>query len=113
MNITKIEWCTKTWNPVTGCLHNCPYCYARKQVCRFKGDYIQSLDRKFLHEIDTPKERTTKKGKIIKAAYPYGFEPTLYNYRLNEPITHKKPQNIFVCSMADLFGDFIPEKWIF
>ena len=26
---TKIEWCDSTWNPVTGCLHGCEYCYAR------------------------------------------------------------------------------------
>lgn len=30
MNKTKIEWCDSTWNPVTGCLHNCNYCYARR-----------------------------------------------------------------------------------
>src|SRR5258708_37493344 len=24
-----IEWAQHSWNPVTGCLHNCPYCYAR------------------------------------------------------------------------------------
>ena len=31
INKTKIEWCTHTWNPVTGCRHGCPYCYARKR----------------------------------------------------------------------------------
>lgn len=35
MNKTKIEWCDSTWNPVTGCLHNCEYCYARKIAERF------------------------------------------------------------------------------
>ena len=30
-----IEWCDYTWNPVTGCLHNCPYCYAAKMYKRF------------------------------------------------------------------------------
>ena len=24
----------------------------------------------------------------------------------------KKPKNIFVCSMADLFGDWVPDRWI-
>ena len=33
---SKIEWCTHTWNPVTGCLHGCPYCYARRFIDRFK-----------------------------------------------------------------------------
>ena len=25
---TKIDWCDASWNPVTGCLHGCEYCYA-------------------------------------------------------------------------------------
>lgn len=29
MNKTKIDWATASWNPVTGCLHDCEYCYAR------------------------------------------------------------------------------------
>ena len=35
MNKTKIEWCDRTWNPVTGCLHECEYCYARRIAKRF------------------------------------------------------------------------------
>jgi len=30
-----IEWAKYSWNPVTGCLHNCPYCYARDIAERF------------------------------------------------------------------------------
>jgi protein gp37 len=112
LNNTKIEWCDRTWNLVTGCLHGCLYCYARKQVARFKGDYKQALDKKFLHEIDIPKERTTKKGTTVIAPFPYGFEPTFYHYRLDEPQRIKKPQNVFVCSMADLFGEWVPDEWI-
>jgi len=40
MNRTKIEWTNYTWNPITGCLHGCPYCYAREIANRFdKGDF--------------------------------------------------------------------------
>jgi protein gp37 len=35
MNKTEIEWTDFTWNPVTGCLHGCPYCYARGTAKRF------------------------------------------------------------------------------
>lgn len=38
MNKTKIEWTDYTWNPITGCLHGCPYCYARKIAMRFGKD---------------------------------------------------------------------------
>jgi protein gp37 len=27
MDKTKIEWSDSTWNPVTGCFHECEYCY--------------------------------------------------------------------------------------
>ncbi len=42
----------------------------------------------------------------------YAFEPHLHPERLEEPYQRKKPAKIFVCSMADLFGDFIPREWI-
>lgn len=114
MNKTKIEWCDRTWNPVTGCLHKCEYCYARRIAERFGG-----------LEYGMPKHRTgknhvlaaalcheTKGGNAIAAPYPFGFDPTLYRYKLDEPQSIKTPQNIFVCSMADLFGDWVPDEWI-
>lgn len=30
MNKTKIEWTDYTWNPVTGCMRNCWYCYVKR-----------------------------------------------------------------------------------
>lgn len=35
MDKTKIEWADSTWNPITGCHHKCPYCYARGIANRF------------------------------------------------------------------------------
>lgn len=37
MKKTKIDWADSTWNPVTGCLHGCEYCYARGIANRFAG----------------------------------------------------------------------------
>ncbi len=37
MNKSKIEWCDYSWGIVRGCLHACPYCYARRMDKRF-GD---------------------------------------------------------------------------
>ena len=34
---TKIDWCDSTWNPVTGCLHECEYCYALRIAEQFGG----------------------------------------------------------------------------
>lgn len=35
MNKTKIEWTNYSWNPVTGCLNECWYCYVRRLEERF------------------------------------------------------------------------------
>ena len=113
MNKTKIEWCDATWNPVTGCLHGCEYCYARRIAERFGGN------TDVLHASEHPEEYEGKihvlDGPLVngdsKAAYPFGFEPTLLRYKLDEPL-RKKPQTIFVCSMADLFGEWVPDAWI-
>lgn len=79
MNKTAIEWTDYTWNPVTGCLNSCPYCYARRIAERFRGS----------------------------KAWPNGFEPTYHGQRLQEPDNLKTPSKIFVCSMGELFGDWL------
>jgi protein gp37 len=121
MNKTKIEWCDSTWNPVTGCKHGCQYCYARGIANRFKGydrvisdsGVISSSDfAKFRYVLFSHLHRRTKKGEKVKAAYPFGFEPTLHRYKLGEPQEWKNPRNVFVGDMTDLFGDFIPDEWI-
>lgn len=124
---TKIDWADATWNPVTGCLHGCEYCYARKIAERFRAREIydpecQCQRHLIAHgmlkgtgkplELDYPWEQKNKDGSITNAAYPFGFEPTFHRYKLNEPQKWKKPRNIFVCSMADLFGEWVPDEWI-
>lgn len=104
MNKTKIDWCDSTWNPVTGCLHGCEYCYARGIAKRFDGKkVIKHGARTVLHE--------PVYINAYASPYPYGFTPTFHRYRLNEYL-NKKGKNIFVCSMADLFGDWVPDSWI-
>jgi protein gp37 len=40
------------------------------------------------------------------------FQPVFWGNRLDQPYKVKKPAKIFVCSMADLFGDWVPQDWI-
>ena len=82
INCTGIEWTDYTWNPITGCLHGCPYCYAKKITKRF------------------PKN------------YPNGFNPTFYPERLDDPGKVKKPSMIFTVSMGDMFGSWVDIAWI-
>lgn len=117
---TKIDWADSTWSPVTGCLHGCEYCYARNIAHRFGGfteledtdlDYEKICESNIV-EIEKQLKYLNEKGKIGKSAYPFFFKPTLYRYKLNEPQKWKKGRNIFVCSMADLFGSWVPDSWI-
>ena len=105
-----IEWCDMTWNPVTGCLHGCEYCYARKIANRFGFQNFPETPREKIHVLSANGVFLDEVGKIMP--YPFKFEPTFHRSRLNEPSLKTKPQNIFVCSMADLFGDWVPDEWI-
>ena len=80
------------------------------------GDYARHNDGKchVLNEpeiecdvFDPPSEYHGK-----RKPYPYYFAPTFHRYKLDEPQHWKKPRTIFVCSMADLFGDWVPDTWI-
>lgn len=100
MQKTKIDWCDSTWNPVSGCFHTCEYCYARGIATRFGGKAIGVN-----HVLNEP---FIKNGKV--QPYPFGFVPTLHRYRMEEYV-NKKGRNIFVCSMADLFEEWVPDDW--
>ena len=113
---TKIDWCDSTWNPVTGCLHGCEYCYARGIARRF-GGHLQGCIEPGNYELVQPMYDITPMSNELarvgrKLPYPYDFEPTFHRYKLEEPKRWKKPRTIFVCSMADLFGEWVPEMWI-
>ena len=88
-----INWAGWSWNPVTGCLHDCPYCYAR----------------------------ATATNSYYRDAFPTQFKPTFHPGRLTAPENTRIPQGkqgidgmrrVFVGSMADIFGDWVPVEWI-
>jgi len=51
-------------------------------------------------------------NRIAQRIYLEKFEPTFRPERLKEPSKLKTPSKIFVCDMADLFGDWVDEEWI-
>lgn len=48
----------------------------------------------------------------VKRLKNYNRIPQFHPQRLNEPLKLKKPAKIFVCSTADLFGEWVMEDWI-
>ncbi len=84
-----IEWTESTWNPVTGCTKvsdGCKNCYAERMSNRLKSA-----------------------GNL---KYINGFKITLHPNELGIPLMWKKPRNIFVASMSDLFHESIPFDYI-
>ena len=118
---TKIDWADATWNPVTGCLHGCEYCYARRIAERF-GGASETHNNECCNECQWITEGTGEIHSLNEpifdfdsgrnAPFPFDFDPTFHRYKLDEPQRWKKPRNIFVCSMADLFGEWVPDAWI-
>ncbi len=121
MNRSKIEWCDHTWNPITGCRHDCEYCYAKRMTARFAGDVrLNKMAKKDyslipaddggeeLYVLDKPMLNETKSPLV----YPFGFAPTFYRYRMYFPEKLKMGHNIFVGAMADVFGEWVPDNWI-
>lgn len=86
---TKIEWTTKTFNPITGCHEvspGCANCYAKRFAERFRG--------------------------VAGHPFEHGFDFQLRQERLRQPLMWKKPALIFVCSMSDLFHHNTPDSYI-
>lgn len=71
MNKTGIEWCDMTWNPVTGCRHECEYCYARRIAARFGTQLPDGSGYPEAHDGTHRLEQ-----KVKGNPYPYLFEPT-------------------------------------
>jgi len=115
MRKTLIEWTDWTWNAVTGCLHQCPYCYNLRPgslLSRFGAVYIKN-GKTCTETLDWRRRETGEihiahKGERI----PYGYDPTFYPHRLEDPLKKKRPSKIFTCDCGDLFGDWVPKEWI-
>jgi len=82
-----------TWNPTGGCLHGCTW--------KMPDGSITECYAKTVAE------------RIAVSAYPQGFEHHYWRPRaLKEPLRIKEPAGIFVGSMADLFGHWVPSEQI-
>ena len=78
------DFVTETWNPITGCLHNCVYCWAR----RLALTKLKYLPR-----------------------YREGFVPRFNESELRRSF---KPNTlVFCCDMGDIFSPNVRDEWIY
>jgi protein gp37 len=78
-----------TWNPMAGCLHDCRWEMPDGQMAEcYAKDVAEGLAR---------------------AAYPMGFAHHYFHPdRLDDPLRMKIPSGIFLDSMGDLMGGWVP-----
>lgn len=91
MNRTDIPWTDYTWNPVTGCSRisdGCRNCYAE----------ALSLHLGF----------SALPWTAANAAQNVRLHPE----RLDQPRRVRRPARVFVCSMADLFHEQVPDAFL-
>lgn len=112
-----IEWTDATWTPIrarprsgekivgeTGWKTALPggkpgwYCEHESEGCR--NCYAESMNRRLGTGIDFKKQNREK------------VEIFLDEKMLLAPLRWRKPRMIFVCSMTDLFADFVKDEWI-
>lgn len=104
---TKLEWVVAlarsrdaipaTWNPIRGCrrrTEGCRNCFAAAIAYRYKGVWGGLAD---LDPQGVPRFNGTV--RLVETA-------------LAVPLRARKPRVYFVCDMADLFGDGVPDAWI-
>lgn len=88
-----IEWTQYTWNPVSGCKHGCRWTMPNGDVAECYAETVAN--------------------GVAGNAYPHGFEHHYWNpERLKEPFKLKEPSKIFLDSMSDLMGHWVPENEI-
>jgi protein gp37 len=108
-----IEWTDATWTPIrarnlttgkigwhcekvsAGCVH----CYAESINLRL------GTQRPYAGIVRVEPNKTTHKPAANVEVYL--DEPTL-----TKPLSWRKPRQVFVCSMTDLFGEWVPDEWI-
>ncbi len=124
MNKTGIEWVRNpdgsqgySWNPITGCLDSCTYCFARRLAHgRLRTQYLAN------NNLPSDNEPNHKEH----CANP--FYPRFWPERLKELPKAKSwtdeggrtrvirrsdtaSKGIFVCNMCEFFGDWVPANW--
>lgn len=86
-----IEWTDYTWNPVAGCKHACRWRMPDGTVARCYAEAVAE--------------------GVAAHAYQDGFAAHYYYpQRLSEPAKVSAPSRIFLDSMSDLMGAWVPDE---
>lgn len=102
---SKIQWTDNSWNPIRAVTSDdrvgwhcervspgCEHCYAE----------TQNVARRFDKGTGLPYNR--KSRDVVQMV--------LHEDTLVKPLRWRKPRRVFVCSMTDLFGEWVPDEML-
>lgn len=101
---SKIEWTDASWNPIRALLPHPDgpkigwHCEHASDGCRFC--YAEAMNKRLGTRL------------AFKPGVRDRIEIMLDEDMLLKPLKWKRPRMVFVCSMTDLFADFVPDDWI-
>lgn len=103
---TKIQWTEATWNVCVGCTKvsaGCQNCYALRMAVRLAHNpKIPKKDR----------ERYRSTIRETKRGWEWSGKVALFEDRLEQPKSWRKPRMVFLCSMSDICHEDVPDWFI-
>lgn len=90
-----------TWNPITGCMQGCGYCYARHIANEGKrDDYLANTN------IILPAEHVNRQQALTDPFYP-----RFWSARLGQPLESKKPAGVLSATWGSCLVIGYPENY--
>lgn len=101
-SFSKIEWTDATWTPIR----------ARNLETGKTGWHCQHVSPGCEHCYSETLNRRIGSGLAFKPGHIKDVDVFLDAKMLAAPLRWRAPRRIFVCSMTDLFGEWVPDEWI-
>ena len=109
------EWCTKTTNYISGCEHDCKYCYAKEMSIRFKRKTTDNWVDEVVNYNALNKKFRKIEGRIMFPS-THDISPSNLNHSIrflhniletgNEVLIVSKPHLDVIKVLCDEFKDF-------
>lgn len=96
-----IEWTNSSWNPIRARREDGRlgwHCERVSEGCR--NCYAETMNKRLGTSLPYVRSSRDRSGIFLDEKV------------LTQPLRWRKPRKIFVCSMSDLFAEFVPDDWL-
>jgi protein gp37 len=107
---SKIEWTDASWNPIRAIrqFENAPGMDPETRI----GWHCEKVSEACMNCYAESMNKRLGTGLAYKPENRRRVEIFLDEKVLIQPLKWRKPRKIFVCSMTDLFGEWVPDEWL-